>query len=128
VEAAWNVHDGFEKTPLRVDGPAGLRVIEQGPVRAVVRLCLSRRHSRVEQDVVVWADHPRIDFVTRVQWEERQVLLKAAFPVSVRSDTAAYEVQFGAVRRPTHRNTSWDQEKFEVCAHRWMDSRSPATG
>jgi alpha-mannosidase len=49
------------------------------------------------------------------------VLLKAAFPVAVRAARASFEIQFGAVERPTHRNTSWDQEKFEVCAHRWAD-------
>ena len=27
----------------------------------------------------------------------------------------------GAVERPTHRNTSWDEEKFEVAAQRWAD-------
>jgi len=48
-------------------------------------------------------------------------MLKAAFPVAVRSPRASFEIQFGAVERPTHRNTSWDQEKFEVCAHRWAD-------
>ena len=25
------------------------------------------------------------------------------------------------MKRPTHRNTSWDQARFEVCAHRWAD-------
>jgi len=128
MESAWNIHEVFEKRPYGWDGAADVRVIEQGPVRAVVRVTRTRGQSRVEQDVAVWADHLRIDFITRVDWQERQVLLKAAFPVSVRSDTAAYEVQFGAIRRPTHRNTSWDQEKFEVCAHRWMDLSEPGYG
>ena len=25
------------------------------------------------------------------------------------------------MERPTHENTSWDQAKFEVCAHKWAD-------
>jgi len=25
------------------------------------------------------------------------------------------------LQRPTHRNTSWDLAKFEVCCHRWID-------
>ena len=128
MESAWNIHDVFEKRRYAWDGPAVIRVLEQGPVSAVVRVTRTRRESRIEQDLVVWADHPRIDFVTRAEWQERQVLLKAAFPVAVRSESAAFEVQFGAVRRPTHRNTSWDQEKFEVCAHRWMDLSEPGYG
>jgi alpha-mannosidase len=81
----------------------------------------THRQSTIEQDIVVYAKTPRIDFVTRADWHERQTLLKAAFPVAVRSTRATYEVQFGAVERPTHRNTSWDQEKFEVAAQRWAD-------
>ena len=26
-----------------------------------------------------------------------------------------------SIRRPTHRNTPWDQAKFEVAAHRFVD-------
>jgi alpha-mannosidase len=48
-------------------------------------------------------------------------MLKVTFPVTVRSPYATYEIQFGAVQRPTHRNTSWERQKFEVAAHRWAD-------
>jgi alpha-mannosidase len=48
-------------------------------------------------------------------------VLKAVFPVDINSTVATYEIQFGHVQRPTHRNTSWDLARFEVCAHRWVD-------
>ncbi len=47
--------------------------------------------------------------------------MKAAFPVDVNAEKAAYEIQFGNVERPTHWNTSWDVARFEVCGHRWAD-------
>lgn len=25
------------------------------------------------------------------------------------------------MKRPVHKNTTWDQARFEVCAHKWMD-------
>jgi alpha-mannosidase len=128
IESAWNVHAVFEKRPYDWDALPAIRVVEQGPVRCVVRITRSFRGSRVEQDMVAWAGSRRIDFVTRVDWQARQVLLKACFPVAVRADSATFEVQMGSVRRPTHRNTSWDQEKFEVCAHRWMDLSEPFYG
>ena len=34
---------------------------------------------------------------------------------------ATYEIQWGNVQRPTHRNTSWDWARFESCAHKWVD-------
>lgn len=119
-EAAWNVHATFERRRYAWES-VEVSVVERGPVRAVVRVVRKYRSSVVEQDVVAWNGLDRIDFVTRADWQERQVLLKAAFPLEVRTARAAYEIQFGAVERPTHRNTPWDAEKFEVCAHRWAD-------
>ena len=49
------------------------------------------------------------------------MLLKAAFPVDVMSPAATFDVQWGNVERPTHRNTSWDWARFETCAHKWAD-------
>jgi len=120
-EAAWNVHDTFHKRRYPFEGKTTLRVVERGPVRAVLRVTRRHRQTIIEQDVTLYDRLPRIDFVTRVDWRERQTMLKAAFPVDVLSTRATYEIQFGALDRPTHRNTSWEQEKFEVCAQRWAD-------
>ena len=48
-------------------------------------------------------------------------MLKVAFPVDVLTPTATYEIQWGNVERPTHRNTSWDWARFETCAQKWVD-------
>jgi alpha-mannosidase len=48
-------------------------------------------------------------------------MLKVAFPVDIHTDRATYEIQFGTVERPTHKNTSWDAAKFEVCGHKYAD-------
>ena len=127
-EAAWNIHATFEKRRYAWDPDVTIAVIEAGPVRGGVRITRRYRTSTIVQDVLVYDHLPRIDFVTQADWQERQVLLKAAFPVAVRSPRATFEIQFGAVERPTHRNTSWEQEKFEVCGHRWADLSEPGYG
>jgi alpha-mannosidase len=60
-------------------------------------------------------------FETFVSWQERHKMLKVAFPVTVESREATYEIQFGHVRRPTHQDTSQARAMFEVCAQRWAD-------
>jgi alpha-mannosidase len=127
-EAAWNIHATFAMREYDWDPGTRITVMEQGPVRAVVRITRRYRESRIEQGMIVYDRLPRIDFVTRADWQARQVMLKAAFPIEVLSPRATFEIQFGAVERPTHRNTSWDQEKFEVCAHRWADLSEPGYG
>ena len=41
--------------------------------------------------------------------------------MDILSPRATYEIQWGNVERPTHRNTSWDWARFESCAHKWID-------
>ena len=120
-ESAWNVHSTFARRRYAFDNGCKIDLVENGPVRAVLRIERGFRRSRVVQDIMLYDGVPRIDFATRVQWHQRQVLLKAAFPVDVLSHQAAFEIQFGAAYRATHSNTSWEQEQFEVPAHRWAD-------
>jgi alpha-mannosidase len=120
-EDAWNIYAEHEKGPYEDEEPTEIMVIEEGPVRGIVRRQHQFRKSLFVQDMIIYGEIPRIDFVTRVDWKERQTLVKAEFPLEIRSDFASFEVQFGAVRRPTHRNTPRDEEMFEVPAQRWAD-------
>ena len=119
---AWDLNDWYEERPLDLLSIESARVIETGPVRAVIRFVhASPNGSRIEQDVAVYATIPRIDFLTRMDWRDERVLLKVAFPVAVHSAHATYDIQFGNIARPTHKNTSWDDARFEVCGHKWTD-------
>jgi alpha-mannosidase len=103
-------------------------VVERGPVRAAVRLSRRFGRSRLTQEVRLSAGSPVIEFATRVSWREDRKLLKAAFPMDVVAERASYEIQFGAIERPTARNTGWERAKFEVPAHRWADLSEPGFG
>jgi alpha-mannosidase len=120
-EAAWNIHETYTKRFYSWDAGTKITITETGPVRACVRVEKTYRESHIAQDIALYDRLPKIDFVTHCDWQERQVLLKAAFPLDIRSMVTTCEIQYGAVERATHRNTSWEQEKFEICAHRWVD-------
>lgn len=77
--------------------------------------------SRIIQIMQVYKSSRRIDFITKVDWKEREQLLKAGFDVNIRNTEATYDIQYGNVKRPTHWNTSWDMAKFETVAHQWVD-------
>jgi len=119
---AWDI-DSFVQAKCRdVDQLESIDVRESGPERAMLELRwrLGER-TRIRQRLCVYSRAPRIDFQTHVEWQERQSLLKVAFPTAIRSRRATYEIQFGAIERPTHHNTSWDEAAFEVPAQRWAD-------
>ncbi|OBZ74598.1 Alpha-mannosidase [Grifola frondosa] len=56
-----------------------------------------------------------------VDWHQRHEFLKFELPLNIHNDNATYETQFGHVQRPTHKNTTWDMAKFEVCGHKYAD-------
>ena len=91
-----------------------------GP-RAVLTQTYRLGHSVVVQEIALTAGSPLLVFATRASWREREAMLRVAFPVAVQADEATYEIQFGHVRRPTHRNTSWDLARDEAAGHKWVD-------
>ncbi len=119
---AWDVDRAYLDDFEELDGPVEIDaavVNHAGAGRVRFRRCFGR--SSIDQTIVLAAGSRRIDFVTEVDWQETHAFLKVAFPVEIRTDRATYEIQFGHVSRPTHQNTSWEQARFEVCAHRWAD-------
>jgi len=60
-------------------------------------------------------------FSADVDWHERHEFLKFELPLDIQSDVATYETPWGHVQRPTHKNTTWDAAKFEVCGHKFAD-------
>lgn len=118
---AWDIDLFYEEKPYPLHTISDWRVVETGPLRSAVAITRPFGHSRITQRICLWAHARRIDIVTEVDWQERQTLLRALFPLNINTNRATCEIQFGAVERPTHRNTSWDVARFEVCAHRWVD-------
>ncbi len=117
---AWEISAYYKDKMWPVDQVASLEVVEEA-VRKGIRMVKPYGDSTITQTVYLYDRSPRIDFETEVDWHQRHQLLKAAFPLDIHANQAAYEIQFGHVLRPTHRNTSWDEARFEVCAQKWAD-------
>ena len=99
-----------------------ISVVADGNVQFRIRRELSFGNaSTVWQDTIFYADDARIDFETKVDWQEKQHAVKASFPTSVLADTARAEIQYGHVTRAAHRNTLEDTARFETCSQKWVD-------
>ncbi|MBK1881137.1 alpha-mannosidase [Luteolibacter pohnpeiensis] len=119
--SAWDIEaSAMEDYEVVGQGATG-KVVEQQPLRVVLEFDRSFGTSTMTQRIVMRAGTSRLDFETFVDWKERNKALKVSFPLSIRSDHALFEIQSGNVRRPVHRNTSWDAARFEVSMQRWLD-------
>lgn len=118
---AWEIDFFHEDKHFDIDGLDKVSVVETGPLRGAIEVRRSFRGSSLRQRIILYRDIPRIDFRCWVDWQECEKLLKVGFPVDVASLQARFEIQFGNIERPTHRNTSWDFARFEAPAQRWVD-------
>ncbi|HTS38283.1 MAG TPA: glycoside hydrolase family 38 C-terminal domain-containing protein [Candidatus Solibacter sp.] len=118
---AWNIDADFEKQHWDLDQADEVKLIESGPLRAVIEIKNHFQNSTFVRDVILYAGATRVDVKMQTEWHEKHILLKVAFPVSAHSDKATYEIPYGSVERPTTRNTPAEQAQFEVPAQRWAD-------
>jgi alpha-mannosidase len=118
---AWDIDSDWTKyieeetrmlsTETAADGPVCFRLRRKYQIGA---------SSVLVQDTVFYAQDPRIDFETRIDWRERQRLLKVVFDTAIDAAQVRCEVQYGHLLRNTHRNLAQDRAKFEICAHKWV--------
>lgn len=127
---AWDIDPEYTDKAWPVNSPIeSRREIQHGTLMSGVEI--TRRlgeKSRITQTYLLAAGSPRLDIRTRVEWHEERRLLRALFPINVRSRFATHEIAFGHMQRPTHRSNPWDAAMFEVCTHRWMDLSEPGFG
>ena len=117
---AWEITEYYKQKKWVIDGVSSIETVKTAG-KSGVKITRNYRNSMISQFIYLTPASKLIGFETAIDWHEDHVLLKAAFPLDIRTDAAKYEIQFGHISRPTHRNTSWDQAKFEVCAHKWAD-------
>ncbi|MBR3817269.1 MAG: alpha-mannosidase [Clostridia bacterium] len=62
-----------------------------------------------------------IEVENNVDWNEKHVLAKAEFTPDVLTRKVLCDTSAGYIERESHRNTSWQQARFECCHHKWCD-------
>lgn len=115
---AWEISSMYEQLPVALEQNARVEIAQ---VADGVGLLVERQlhHSAMRQTIYLANDGQRLDFITTLDWQERHKLLKVAFPVNIEAKEALHEIQFGYVKRPTHRSRQFDRDRYEVCNHRY---------
>jgi alpha-mannosidase len=125
---AWNIDRSYLRRHTDLTGASSIEVVSSGPLLADVRVLRRIGDSTITQTYRLAAGARRLDLVTDVDWRESERVLKIAFPLDVHADRSTAEIQFGHIHRPVHTNTSWDQARFEIYAHRWIHVAEPGYG
>ncbi len=118
---AWDIEIYYEKQFRENAHLESQDWLCRGPVRQGIKQHFKIGNSKITQKIYLASNSKRLDFETVVDWQENHKMLRVSFGVNVFFDSATFEIQYGHVRRNTHRNTSWDMAKFEVAGHRFAD-------
>jgi alpha-mannosidase len=119
---AWNIDPGtLDETPTLLDSADSVELIGAKSANPVIRVTRTWQSSKFVQTITIPPGSGEVDVDNQIDWHERHVLLKAAFPLAASSDSATYEIPYGEIERPTTRNNSWEKAQFEVPAMRWAD-------
>lgn len=125
---AWDIEEDYEANGTELLATTPAKVVESGPHRVAVRIQRRFGASTITQTIRLWANSPRVEFKTDLDWHDRRILLKSRTPLAIHADHATFECACGVIKRPTHRNTPWDSAKYEVAGHRFADLAEPGFG
>jgi alpha-mannosidase len=133
IDRASNLFRLFKETPhsmsswvigniekvVNLSNGCQIKIEEEGPVRIVLSILRFFSKSYIEQKIILYRDLERIDFVTKIDWQEKGSqkegipMLKVSFHLNFSSPEATFEIPFGHIKRPTLGE--------EMPALRWID-------
>jgi alpha-mannosidase len=107
---------------------ARVRVVEEGPVRIVVRSRTRFGDSTLVQDFILYRDIPRISVRAALDWHETLAVLKIAFPVNVAAPVATWEIPYGHIERRPSGDEEPGQSWIDVTGDLAVDGRAARYG
>ncbi|MGB2924304.1 MAG: alpha-mannosidase [Limnothrix sp.] len=114
---AWDIAPDYEEKPLPATKLISIQWQEKNKIRSAIRVKRKLNKSTFTQDYILESCSPILKIDTVADWQEEQVILKTAFPLTIKNAYCDYEVPCGVITR----NPSEQPEKWEVPALRWAD-------
>ena len=126
---AWDTDVYYEDELIETARCTEISPVTDGPVFSEFTVSFAvGAASSIRQTIRLRRGSARLDFITGVDWHEERRLLRVHFPTNIVAAQATYDILFGTIQRPTHRNTARDMAMFEVCGHRYADLSQPDAG
>ncbi|MBR8829823.1 MAG: hypothetical protein N5P05_001222 [Chroococcopsis gigantea SAG 12.99] len=123
--SAWNIDPNYEQFPLEAPQLTEINFKEWGPLEWTIETSLQWRDSRFWIDYTLELDSPLLKISCNCHWNEKEVLVKAAFPLRLKAQFTGYEIACGAIERTNRAETPAEKAKWEVYAHKWVDMTDP---
>ncbi len=117
---AWELPHYYTEKEYSVNEVISCEVVRDN-CGAGIKTVRKLSDSVITDTVYLYDDKDIVEFNDNIDWKSNHIILKREFPIDIVSDKVSCEIQYGYADRVNHRNTSWDEAKFEVCAHKYVD-------
>ena len=118
---AWDIDQGSLMNGTACTAEAEAAVSQPSPARAEVAFARPLTHSStVVTRYILEAESPVLRVEWDVNWQDREVLLKALFPTGYNGRMARFGAPFGSTLRPQQPGDPRTEAMYEVPASRWV--------
>ncbi|MEO1128176.1 MAG: glycoside hydrolase family 38 C-terminal domain-containing protein [Planctomycetota bacterium] len=126
---AWDIDPQALETAGAINTDARISVTLEHNARCELRIERSFGHeSTMSIRVRLDADAKSLELHHSIDWRERRRCLRMLASSNFTRPRASYEIQYGAIERPTTMNNTVEIAQYEVPAQRWADLAAPDAG
>ena len=125
---AWDILPNYKDRPCDLPVVKPLEFIKADGECAEFAVTFATENSKWQMIIRLFRQSRGIEIESNVDWHEKHKLVKAEYGCNVLSRELLCDTSAGVIRRETHRNTSWQQARFEVCHHKWCDMAEQGGG
>lgn len=118
---AWDILPNYKDKEIEIFVAEALQPDACGSEFVAFKTVLKTEKSVWTMVLRFFRQSPAIEVENMVDWHESHKLAKAEFSCNVLAREAACDTSAGFIMRETHKNTTWQQARFETCHHKWCD-------
>lgn len=118
---AWDILPNYKDKQIEINVKEKLALAELDGECATFKTVLSTEKSTWTMLIRFFRRSCGIEVENIVDWNEKHKLAKAEFDCNVLTRKALCDTSAGFIERDTHKNTTWQQARFETCHHKWAD-------
>lgn len=118
---AWDILPDYKdkELPLTLEKPVSFVKADGEAIEFTVTEGTEK--STWERIIRFFRNSRKIEVENKVDWNESHRLMKAAFNCNILTRELVCDTSAGFIKREMHRNTTWQQARFECCQHKWFD-------
>ena len=125
---AWDILPNYREKQVELEVKSPVSVCESDGESVTFTVTLTTEKSDWKMKIRFFRRSRGIEVESNVNWNEKHKLAKMEFQCNILTRKALCDTSAGFIERETHRNTTWQQARFETCHHKWCDMSESGGG